>query len=182
MLDGVRNAKLSATALLLSLALLCGSSSGQKATAIPHLDLQRYLSAWYVQTWIPTKAEEHCATNVQVLYAYGDGSNAFQMGTFCQRKNGNTDEWNSAGKLDKKGSGKLKLRRFVLLSSPYWVLDVDPTYEWALVGTPNHKKLWVLTKAAVVAPQLLADIERRAVAQGFNPSKLVKAPHAAAAQ
>lgn len=123
---------------------------------------------------MPNKAEKRCASNVVVLYAAGDKPNSFQMGTFCQRKNGSTEEWSSTGKQDKDGSGKLKLPRFVIFSTPYWVLDTDPEYRWALVGTPNHKRLWVLSKAAMMTPELLAEIEAKASAQGFDISKLVR--------
>ena len=125
---------------------------------------------------MPTKAEKQCTANLDILYAVGDGAHAFQTGTFCQVKNGNAQEWNGTGKTDKAGTGKWKLRRFLFFSSPYWVLAVGPEYRWALVGTPNHKKLWVLSKGAVMAPELLAEIEKQAAAQGYDLAKLVKAP------
>lgn len=175
MRDRLRRAMLClSAALLVCVAPLGQAAHAQKAEAVPQLDLNRYLGAWYVQAWIPAKAQKRCTTNVTVLYAAGDGKNAFQMGTFCQRKDGNTDESGTTGKTEKTGGGKLKVRRLVLLSSPHWVLAVAPDYQWALVGTPNHKKLWVLSKAAILEPGLLDEAEKKAAAQGFDMSKLVR--------
>ena len=161
-------------AVLGVLILLSHAGVAQKTTAVPKLDLAHFITAWHVQAWMPNKAEKRCVSNVVVLYAAGDKPNGFQTGTFCQRKNGSTEEWSSTGKQDKSGSGKLKLRKFVIFSSPYWVLDADPEYRWALVGTPNHKRLWVLSKAATIPPELLTVIETKAAAQGFDTGKLVK--------
>ena len=161
-----------AAVLFMSCVLMARPAVAQTATAVPKLDLQQYLTAWYVQAWLPTKAQKRCATNVTTLYAAGNGLGTFQVGTFCQRKDGNTDEWDGTGKVDKTGGGKFKLRRLFILSSPYWVISVAPDYQWALVGTPNHKQLWILSKAATLQPEVLADIEGKASAQGFDISKL----------
>jgi apolipoprotein D and lipocalin family protein len=55
----------------------------------------------------------------------------------------------------------------------YWVLAIGEAYDWALVGDPNHKSLWVLSRTNTVTPELLEEIERRAVAEGFDIAKLV---------
>ena len=155
-------------------SLLSQTASAQKTTAIPKLDLAQLIAAWHVQAWMPTKSEKRCAANAVILYAAGDAPNAFQMGTFCRLKNGSTEEWSSTGKQDKAGDGKLKVRKLVIFSKPLWVLDADPEFRWVLLGTPNHKRLWVLSKAATVDPEILAAIEAKAAAQGFDPAKLVR--------
>ena len=141
-------------------------------SAVPKLDLNRYLTAWNVQAWLPSKAEKRCAADVDVLYAFGDKPGTFQLGTFCRLANGSIQEWGNIGKVDKAGGGKLKLRHWVLLSRPYWVLAVGQDYQWALVGTPNHKQLWVLSRAVALEPAAMAEIQRLARAQGFDPGKL----------
>lgn len=159
--------------LVLGLPAMWAQAGGDVVSAVPKLDLNRYLTAWNVQAWLPGKAEKRCVADVDVLYAFGDKPGTFQLGTFCRIANGSIQEWETIGKADKAGGGKLKLRHWVFLSRPYWVLAVDPEYQWALVGTPNHKKLWVFSKAAGVEPGVMAEIQREATAQGFDPGKLV---------
>lgn len=162
-------------AVLLALLLpgASGQTRGAATDAVPKLDLNRFLTAWNVQAWLPNKAETRCVADVDVLYAFGDTPGTFQLGTFCRIANGSIDQWDASGKVDKSGGGKLKLRHWVLFSRPYWVLAAAPDYQWALVGTPDHKSLWILSKTAPIEPGLLAEIERQAAAQGFDTSKLV---------
>lgn len=160
-------------AVLLSV-LLAGApvAAAQSVSAVPRLDLQKYVGVWYVVSRIPTKAEKRCLSDNMVLYALGDKARTFQMGTFCTVKGGNPDDLNKTGKMDKKGDGRLKLPYLVFFSKKYWVLAKGPDYDWALVGSPNHKTLWVLSKTAALSPDRTAEVMKTASAEGFDTSKL----------
>jgi apolipoprotein D and lipocalin family protein len=163
-----------AAAMMLTLLLaIPRPASAQTPTAVPKLDLNRAMLPWYEIAGYPVKAQKHCLSDIMVLYALGDKPNAFQVVTSCKIKGDNSDSWNATGKMDPAGDGMLKLRRLLILHTKYWVLALGSDYEWALVGSPNHKSLWVLSKSAELSPDVLAQIEARAAAQGFDPAKLV---------
>lgn len=153
-----------------------GMAAGQGVSAIPKLDLNRYMGAWYEVARYPNKKEKHCVSDSMVLYAPGDKSNRFSVVISCQMKGGNPDAWNANGKMDKNGDGRLTVSSLWPFSAKDWVLAVGPEYEWALVGSPNHKSLWVLSRTAVMQPEVLAEIEGKAKAEGFDTGKLVIAP------
>ena len=112
-------------------------------------------------------------SDVTVLYALADRKRGFQIGTFCQLKDGTPDEYDNTGEGDKLGTGKLKLSRLVLLSSPYWVLAAAPNFDWILIGSPNHKSLWIVSRTATLAPETLNEIKARATAEGFDLTRLI---------
>ena len=150
---------------------------GQTVSAVPKLDLNQYMGTWYEIARLPTKAEKKCVSDVLVLYALGDKPNSFQMGTSCHLKNGASDVRDADGKRYKKSDdGRLKLTRLVLFSTKYWVLDLAPDGSWALVGSPNHKQLWILSRTAVLSPEVLTALEAKASAQGFKTGKLITVP------
>ncbi len=157
-----------------------GVARGQSVSAVPKLDLNRYVGVWYEIARLPVKAEKKCADNGMVLYALGDKAGTFQLGTSCQLKNGSAQDLNQTGKLDKNCDGELKLSYFYFFSKKYWVLALGPTYDWALVGTPNHKSLWVLSRTAVLAPEVLTEIEAKATAEGYPTAKLAIMPQGGA--
>lgn len=159
--------------LVLGLLCLPSHAMAQRAAAVPRLDLHRYMGQWYVISRIPTKAEKRCLSDNLVLYAIGERPRSFQMGTFCTVKGGNPDDLNASGTMDKRGTGALKLSHLVLFSRKYWVLATGADYDWALVGSPNHKTLWVLSRAVTLSPESRAEIEKAASAQGFNPGRLI---------
>ena len=164
------------TAALFVLAYACRSPA-QSATAVPKVDLDKLTGTWYQIAKLPVKAEKKCLSDGTVLYALNDKRRTFQIGTFCTIAGGDQDSSNTVGKLDKIGDGKIKVRRLVLLSRPYWVLAADPAYSWALVGTPNHKSLWILARQTTLTPDLYSTIQSTAAAQGFPVDKLVLVTH-----
>ena len=144
----------------------------QTVSAVPTLDLNRYMGVWFVIAQYPVKAERKCARDTMVLYALGDKPNSFQRGTSCDLNNGSSDSWNVSGRLGKTQNGELKLTHLVLFSSKYWVLATGTGYEWALVGSPNHKSLWVLSRKKTLDAERLGSIEAKASSEGFDTTRL----------
>lgn len=56
----------------------------------------------------------------------------------------------------------------------YWIIDLAPDYSYAVVGSPDRKYLWVLSRTPQLAETTYEQITRRVAAQGFETSRLVK--------
>ncbi|WKZ86478.1 lipocalin family protein [Ralstonia pickettii] len=54
----------------------------------------------------------------------------------------------------------------------YWILDRADDYEWAIVGEPSGRYLWLLTRSPDVAGGTRARLIRRAQALGYDTSLL----------
>jgi apolipoprotein D and lipocalin family protein len=159
--------------LALLLTLATPTAPAQSVKPIPKLDLNQYMGTWYEIARYPIRRERSCVSDEMVLYSLGDKRNSFQFVTSCQIKQDYSNAWNSTGKLDKLGNGSLRLSWIWPFTRKYCVLAVDPGYHWALVGTPNHKFLWLLSRTTTIAPDLLTQIEGQATAQGFNTARLI---------
>lgn len=160
--------------LLSGLLCLTSAGLGQTVTAVPKLDLNRYMGSWYEIARLPDKKEKQCVGGALVLYAAGEKAGRFQVVSSCQTKGNNVEARNASGKVaDKAGDGQLKISYLWPFSQKYWVLAVGPEYEWALVGSPDHKTLWILSRTEKMAPEVLLDLEGRAATAGFNRSKIV---------
>jgi apolipoprotein D and lipocalin family protein len=171
-----KNSLTKALAIATLLLAIPHPARAQRVAAVPNLDLTRFMTSWYQVAAFPVRAQKHCLSNLLVLYALGDKQNSFQVVTSCQIKDDNPDYWNASGKLDPTGSGRLRLRRLLIFHTGYWVIATGPSYEWALVGNPNHHSLWVLSKSPTLAPTVLTQIEAAATAAGFKTAKLVQLP------
>jgi apolipoprotein D and lipocalin family protein len=165
---------------IMSIALFLPIShpaSAQAVTAVPKLDLTQYIGTWYEMARYPIKREKECTGDEMMLYALGDKPNSFQLVTSCSIKDDNSDSWNAKGKQNKAGDGQLNAGSIWPFTTKYWVLATGPAYEWALVGSPDRKSLWVLSRTGTIKPETLAEIEAKAASQGFDTSKLVKISH-----
>lgn len=157
-------------------ALSSSRAVAQTVTAVPALDLNRFMGVWHEEARLPNKMERNCVNAGTILYALGTKRDTFQEGIFCQTKDGSSNDWDANGKVDKQGDGRLKVAHPWPFYKKYWVLAVGPSYQWALVGSPNHKALWILSRTSKMEPQVLSSLERQAAALGFATSKLMSLP------
>jgi apolipoprotein D and lipocalin family protein len=58
----------------------------------------------------------------------------------------------------------------------YWVVDLDPDYQWAVVGGPGQGAMWILARETTLDPALFERIRQRAEARGYRLAELVVDP------
>lgn len=154
-----------------------GTMRGQTVAAVPALDLQRFTGTWYEVAVLPNKRQKRCVRDAVILVALGDKARSFTLVSACGTNKGFLDVRNESGKAqDKSGGGKLKVTTLWPFSRKVWVLGLGPDYEWALLGSPNHKAMAVLSRTAVMEPGTVSEVEGRAAGMGFPVGKLVRWP------
>lgn len=160
---------------MLAVAMLLAPAAGQRVTPVASLDASKFLGTWFEIARLPNSAEKKCAGDAFMMFAPDYKAGSFEVVDSCKRLDGTQEVRNLFGKrADAKGDGRLKLVTIWPLTTKYWIVGEAPDYGWVLFATPNRKKLWVLSKTAVLAPEQLAAAEAMASAQGFNVGKLVK--------
>ena len=58
----------------------------------------------------------------------------------------------------------------------YWILELGENYEYAVIGTPSKKFLWVLSREKTLDQNLYEEILERRQADGYNVELLIKKP------
>jgi apolipoprotein D and lipocalin family protein len=71
----------------------------------------------------------------------------------------------------KESRGSWKFASFVW--GDYWVIDLDPGYQWAVVGEPRRKYLWILSRTPDMEREVFERIKRRAAEMGYEPDALI---------
>jgi apolipoprotein D and lipocalin family protein len=150
------------------------AARAQAVTALPSVDLNRFAGAWYEIARLPFKREKECIADVVEVVALADKADHLQLVNSCMTSKGYTDVRNAGIKAEPgSGDAKLKVTYLWPFTEKDWVLAVGKNYEWALVGSPNHKLLLVLSRTRTMSPQVLSGIEQEAAAQGFDPAKIM---------
>jgi len=114
---------------------------------VSYVDLSRYIGTWYEIARYPNRFQEGCV-----------GTNA----TYTLRQDGKIDVLNQCyeksfdGKLKKaKGvarvvdtntNAKLKVSFFWPFEGDYWIIELAEDYSFAVVGHPERKYLWILSR------------------------------------
>jgi apolipoprotein D and lipocalin family protein len=76
----------------------------------------------------------------------------------------------------KESQAKLKVQFFWPFSGDYWIIDLDPEYQIAIVGHPSREYLWVLARTPRLDQAVLGPMLARVEAQGFDLQRLQETP------
>jgi apolipoprotein D and lipocalin family protein len=162
--------------LALLTSFLIGCTTSQPLKTVPHVDLPRYMGDWYVIANIPYFGEKNCVGSIEsyALRADGDIDNAFS----CRKKSLVAPlerVTNARVKVhDKFTNAEWRVRFFKVVSVKYLVLDLDPEYQWVVVGHPSRRYGWVFARNKSLPDDTYQAILQRLAAQGYDTSRFAK--------
>ena len=165
----MKTSRLLATVLIICLPALVLAQA--PVFSVPSVDLTRYSGKWFEIASFPMFFQRHCIADTTAEYAPApDG--AISVHNRCRTDSGFDDATGKATVVEGFGNSRLKVSFFWPFKADYWVLGLDPEYRWAVVGNPNRKYLWLLSRTPQLPPALLEAALASATAQGFDLSQL----------
>ncbi len=145
---------------------------------VPSVDLDRYLGTWYEIARYPAWFQRDC-TAVTAEYSLRDDGKIKVINS-CRKKtlDGKLKQANGRAKIvDAASNAKLKVSFFGPFWGDYWIIDLDPEYNWAVVGMPSRKYLWILNRSPVMGQDVFEGIVSRLPGMGYDVSKLLMTEH-----
>jgi apolipoprotein D and lipocalin family protein len=149
---------------------------------VPHVDLARYLGTWYEIATIPMRFQKGC-TGVTATYSLRpDGD--IRVLNECRKDSLGGKYKSITGKAwvaDTATNAKLKVQFFWPFSGAYWIIELDSlNYQYAVVGHPNRKYLWILSRTPQMSEALYNDLLARIRStHGYDLSGIKKTPQPA---
>lgn len=151
-------------------------------TPVATLDLERYLGLWYEIGRLPMKHEDDASRDVTAEYTLEPDGNV-RVDNRCLDGQGEPTQALGRATPDEEHPGQLDvtflptgLRWIPWTSADYWVLRIDEGYSTALVGTPDHKYLWLLARAPHIDGAVEAAYLATAREQGFDLTPWIRTP------
>jgi len=168
---------------LLSMLLFGGLAStlntihvhqGQPPQVVQSVDLCKYVGQWYEIARLPNWFERKCVGGVTATYsARPDGR--IDVINECLSCSGKTLTARGVARVvDPPNNAKLKVTFFPPFSGDYWILDLGPNYEYSVVGDPNRKYLWILSRTPRMDENLYRCLLGKMAAQGFDVSRMIR--------
>lgn len=146
---------------------------------IPYLDLNRYLGTWYEIARLPMFFQRNCDHNVSATYTLLPNGH-IGVDNRCMKANGT--EMRSVGDAKALDDSHARLavsfmpkglRWLPFTRAPYWVIAVSEDYRIALVGHPDRKYLWLLSREKQLPESELKYYVNQAAAMGYPVQKLI---------
>jgi apolipoprotein D and lipocalin family protein len=158
-----------------SLLVLVALFAQNPLTTVPRVDLSRYAGEWFEIARTPNKYESDCVSDVRLFYALRpDGR--LSVRNECATRSGKPDIAKGSAKSADPTNARLRVSFFWPFSYDYWIIDLDESYRYAVVGEPSRKDLWILSRTPSLPPATYGQILRRAATQGYDTSRVVMTP------
>ncbi len=170
---------------------LSGAAFGQSSatptppalTTVERVDLPRYIGKWHEIALLPNRFQAQCIADTTATYAMKDNGN-IEVTNRCKLADGKYETVIGEAKLAKSdNTTKLKVRfaPWYLSWLPqvwgnYWVIKLEPNYQYAVVSEPDRKMLWILSRTPNMNAETLSSIKTELTAKGFDMTKLQLTP------
>jgi apolipoprotein D and lipocalin family protein len=170
--------------VLLGALLLAGGVQGeppQPVRTVAAVDLGRYAGDWFEVARFPNRFQKQCAGDVRATYARRQDGR-LDVTNRCRTTGGTIEEARGIARVvDTSTSAKLKVRFAPAVLSwipavwgDYWIVGLAGDYSWAVVGSPDRKYLWILSRSARLDGRAYASAVAAARANGFDTDRLVQ--------
>ena len=136
--------------------------------------LTRYVGRWYEISRLPNTFQKKCSDMVTANYTMrADGK--IEVINRCRKASGEYATAKGRAKIvDKKTNAKLKVTFFWPFYGDYWILDLGPNYEYAVVGEPGRKYLWILSRSPQMDETLYQQLLEKMAARGFKTEMMIR--------
>ncbi len=167
--------KLKVGVVMMALVTSAGVATAKEPElmVVDSVDLDRYLGVWYEIASYPAWFQRNC-TAVSANYSLRDDG-LIKVVNSCRKGSldGKLKQANGRAKVvDSETNAKLKVSFFGPFWGNYWIIDLDPDYQWVVVGEPKRKYLWILSRTRSMDNELYEQILARLPDKGYDPGGL----------
>jgi apolipoprotein D and lipocalin family protein len=165
---------------IIALTSCAGLATTDPLPTVLSVDLSRYAGTWYEIARLPMWFQRHCLESKAIYAVLSDG----RVGVHneCLTDRGHIDQADGvASDVDPVNHSRLSVtfdNWFARLIGPsregnYWIIDLDSDYRTALVGTPNRRYLWILSRTPQLDETTYQQLVAKARQLGFPVSDLI---------
>ena len=155
--------------------MACSGGPPPKDHSVDRVNLVRYMGRWYEIASYEPWFQKGCFCTTADYGLMRDGTVA--VTNICCKGSpvGEKDIALGTAKVVRGSRGsRLKVSFQWPFEGDYWIVGLDPEYQWALVGHPHKKYLWVLSRQPAMDDALYESLKAKAKALGYDVSRLKK--------
>lgn len=148
-------------------------------TSVESLDISRYAGQWHEIARLPMSFQKKCARDILAQYTLREDG-LIGVRNSCRTADGELEVVDGVARRVEGGPGRLEVRFapdwlswLPMLWADYWVIALDPDYQWAVVGEPGRDYLWILARTPDMPRAQFETIKRRVEDMGYALDPLI---------
>jgi apolipoprotein D and lipocalin family protein len=144
-------------------------------TTVDNLDMDRYLGTWYEIARFPHSFEKGLV-GVTATYSFRkDGKIRVVNQGYKGSLEGKKSRAEGKAKIpDPEDPARLKVSFFLFFYGDYYVLELDPEYRWAMIGSSTPKYFWILSRTPQMDEEVYQSLLENARQRGYDLEQLIK--------
>lgn len=151
------------------------SSSKKVLPTVGKVDLQKYSGQWYEIARFPSRFEKGLVCVTANYSIKGNGKIVvINKGYLADDSKKFKTAKGTAWVPNEKYPGRLKVRFFWPFAGKYYIIALDRNYQYALVGDPARKYLWILSRTKMLPEDIYSKLLEIARENGFDSQKLIR--------
>jgi apolipoprotein D and lipocalin family protein len=170
--------------MLDALLMWAAAASGTPTAALPNtpvteLNLPRYMGTWHEIARLPQKFQAACVGDVTATYKL-KANDRIEVTNACRKADNSRMVAVGEAKPTDKAAGALKVRFAPKWLSwlgavwgDYWIVDLEPDYQWVMIGSPNKDYLWILARKASMTKVDFQRLKDDAARRGYPVTQLI---------
>ena len=142
---------------------------------VADLDLSRYVGLWYETARIPNRFQSQCDRNATAEYVLRDDG-LIDVTNRCLAADGEMDSAMGVARVvDTRTNARLEVSFVDFWGwrpfwGDYWVLGLAGDYGWAVIGTPDRRYGWVLSRTPVMGALAQEEVHAILRRNGYDPA------------
>lgn len=162
---------------MLLFSLLSCKSALPPLNTVDSLNLEKYSGLWYDYAHLPAIFLDGC-TDITAEYKIENDSYVSVYNHCVKSETGKeSDIKGKAFVINGSNNAKLKVQFFWPFRANYWILAIDKDYQYALVGGPSRKYLWILTRTTKLDSKTYNELIETARSKDFKVENMIRTLH-----
>jgi apolipoprotein D and lipocalin family protein len=155
---------------------LTTNAPGPANKPVAKVDLDKFAGKWYSLYSIPTMFDKGTRETTTTYTLNNDG---YYNVVTVAKKGDNEDLHTYKSKLfpEKEKDGEMRAQFIWPIKVDYWVIDLAADYSYVVVGHPDHKFLFIMSRKPSMPKAEYEGILERCKAMGYAVDKLVSQQH-----
>ena len=163
--------------LFFNLLTNCNGQQMEDLKPVKNVDIQRFMGKWYVIAIIPNWIEKNPYNSIEE-YSLNEKGYIDVKYTF------NQDGFDGKKRILKQKAfiknletkSEWEIQPFWPLRFPYYIIDLDENYSYTVIGYPNRKLLWIMSREKTISNENFKLIDQNLLNQGYDLN-YIKKPH-----
>lgn len=160
--------------IILLAMIFLSSCKETKMKTVEKVDINRFMGDWYVIAIIPNFIEKNAMNGIESYELLDDNRVKIDY-RFTNKKTGKKKHLQpKAWIYDKKSFAEWRVQFVWPIKFPYLIIDLADDYSDTVIGVPNKKFVWIMSREPEMKSQRYDEIIKNLNEIGYDISKIKK--------